>query len=124
MRPAERLEEGGQLRSGGTGQPEVAGVHAVPALSHHQEAPILLEPLIGEGAVRVDRVDGLLGVASQVLGAERDRELGQHMLTSLDVHRVESGPVHLAQGVRDDLNLLGGHRAVARSEEHTSNSSH
>jgi hypothetical protein len=71
-----------------------------------QEPPILLELLVGNGAVGVDRVDDLLGQPLQILRAELVGEPGEQFLTGLDGCGVEPGPVHPGQGPGHDVDLF------------------
>ena len=60
----QRVEQGLQLRTGGPGEPEVTDVGAVPGRSEMKGAAVVVELVVGYGAVGVDGIDDAVGEES------------------------------------------------------------
>ena len=99
-------EQGLQFGAESAGEPEGAGPGSVPALMELDMAPVLVELVLGQGAVGVDPVDDLVGEDAEVFDGVGVGEPDQQPLTFLDVGGVEAAPVDLGQGPFDDRHLL------------------
>jgi hypothetical protein len=82
-------------------------------------AAVLVQLIVGEGAVGVDRVHEPVGEMLQVFGAAGLGELGQQPLPGRNLGRVKPGPVHLGQRPFDDRHLLRAHRPVSLRRRQT-----
>ena len=86
------MEQGLQLRPACAGEPELPGVAAVFGGPHPEEPSVLLQLLVGQGAVGVDRVHHLLGQLAQLLRAELGGELREQLFPGVDLVGVEPAP--------------------------------
>ncbi len=72
-------------------------------------APILIQLVVGQRAVRVDPVDDAVGEQLQVFGREDSRVFGEQRLTGDNLGRVEAATIHLLEGALNDVDLLRAH---------------
>ena len=109
-----RIQDGVQLGTHGVGEFAVELPHAVAALFQLQTPPVLLQLVIkGFGSVRIGGIDHTVGVAAQLHWPQHGCIVGEQLLRSVHIFRVQPGAGEFVHGPFHNLYFLRCHHTGA-----------